>query len=118
MTTATPRPPAHPASGVWTWLFGRRNRLHCPFCLKLCSLNKGEVKCNAPGGCGRDIPPLYLEYSHTMPPLFVPVLGWTGCGKTHSIIGAADTLAKMQTIWRDYFYREADEPTMEWLRQM
>ena len=100
---------------IWDYFFNPRRRVRCPYCLKYSRLHRSDANCQNPA-CGRTLPDLYLAECDRMPPLFVPVLGWTGCGKTWSLFSMINTLEKMTKVWGEYTCQVAETGSLTWLR--
>src|SRR5437899_3146351 len=87
---------------LWKYIFDPAVRIRCPYCLQFSRLRKSDLACKmacvVPGKPPRILPDLYRAYCDRLPPLFVPVLGWTGCGKSWSLFSMINTLEKMTKV--------------------
>src|SRR4051794_30108596 len=89
-------------------IFGRKVTLTCPYCLGVVSIpdrrRKGEGVLDelpCPASSAR-LPLKYeLDYEQ-VPPLFVPMIGWTSVGKTVYLYALTMILAKMGRLWRGF----------------
>jgi hypothetical protein len=67
--------------------------------------------------CARDLPHQFLARYEEAPALFVPMMGWTGAGKTTFLITATVMFDRAVQIWEDYSFEALTDETIHAVRE-
>lgn len=87
----------------------------CPFCLEQVMLLANTTHCPA-DGCRHELPPRYFERGPQMPVMFVPLLGYSNCGKTVCLNTMIWNLERLPALWPGFFVQPLTDETDGWVR--
>jgi hypothetical protein len=105
--------------------------IHCPFCQTMQVLP--AIRSKHPDGkpqfkslqghrcsqstCARPLPEEFLERYDEAPSLFVPMMGWTGAGKSTFLMMATAMLDRAVHIWEDFNFIPLTKETSDAVRE-
>lgn len=99
-------------SEVVMFLFGTK-KLLCPYCMAEIRYNKTISNCP---NCKKSLPNFYVQKFDQAAPVFFPIIGWTGVGKTvyiHSLLSVLNGLSK---YWEKFYLQPCNEEALSSLK--
>lgn len=84
----------------------------CPHCLQRSHFLPDESKCDH---CEQDVSGVYLDKFRRARPLTVPILGWSGHGRSSYLAALFHALTRLNQIWPSCHHTEADERTRNFI---
>lgn len=89
--------------------------LYCPHCLESSVFTKDITACPK---CRAVLPPGFFAEAEAMPTLSIPLIGWTGCGKTVALEGMYHRLLDLRALWPGFTAEYMSDETYAWGRQV
>jgi uncharacterized protein (DUF983 family) len=100
--------------GWWSNLFGPSHKtLYCPYCQEAAEYTAAVTACPL---CKAVLPPLFYATADDMPVLSIPLIGWTGCGKTVALEAMFDRLTYLTALWPGFTVECLSDETLRWSR--
>jgi hypothetical protein len=93
-------------SGGWflrsllTRFLPHKSVIVCPYCFSDLSLDETQKTCPE---CQRHLPPSYKERSEQGRTAFVPLIGWSGMGKTTLLASCLHMLMSLSEVWPSFY---------------
>jgi hypothetical protein len=87
----------------------RKSEIVCPYCITNISLGEDERNCLY---CKRSIPSSYKENYKQARTALVPIVGWSGMGKTVLLASCLHMLQRLGEIWDDYYILHETQDTL------
>jgi hypothetical protein len=82
----------------------------CPYCFSDIPLDENREACPE---CQRPLPLLYRDYSKEGRTAFVPLIGWSGMGKTTLLASCLHMLDRLSEVWPRFFCHYENQATLQ-----